>query len=78
MDDKKRLLESVKYGATERLSDGIVPYQSAHLDGVESEKLLSGHHNVHTSPQAILELRRILHHQLTRYGAQPKQPDEKP
>ena len=78
LDDKKRLLESVKYGATERLSDGIVPYQSAHLDGVESEKLLSGHHNVHTSPQAILELRRILHHQLTRYGAQPKQPDEKP
>lgn len=42
-------------------SDGFVPYTSAHLDGAASELVVipSGH-SVQTTPQAILELRRIL------------------
>ena len=78
LDEKKQLLESVKYGATDRISDGIVPYNSSHLEGVESEKVLTGRHNVHTSPQAILELRRILHQHLARYGVTQAPPDRQP
>lgn len=78
LDEKKQLLESVKYGATDRVSDGIVPYDSSHLEGVESEKVLTGRHNVHTSPQAILELRRILHQQLARYGVTQAPSDRQP
>lgn len=78
LDEKKQILEAVKYGATDRVSDGIVPYSSSHLEGVESEKILTGHHNVHTSPQAILELRRILHQQLSRYGTTQEPPDRQP
>lgn len=44
----------------EQMSDGIVPYQSSHLDGAVSEKIISGGHSIHESPDAILELRRIL------------------
>ena len=47
-----------------RISDGIVPYASAHLDNALSEKVLTGNHSVQASPQAVLELRRILHEQL--------------
>lgn len=78
----QQLLEQVSQGATERVSDGIVPYRSAHLEGVESEKILAGKHNVHTSPQAILELRRILHRHLAENGnpsdASSKTNDEQP
>ena len=42
------------------MSDGIVPYQSSHLEGSVSEKVFSGGHSIHESPDAILELRRIL------------------
>ncbi|PZU34419.1 MAG: hypothetical protein DI574_13390, partial [Acidovorax sp.] len=41
-------------------SDGVVPYASAHLDGAQSEKVIPSWHNVQESPQAILEIRRIL------------------
>ncbi|MEN3978447.1 alpha/beta fold hydrolase [Acinetobacter sp. CWB-B33] len=43
-----------------QMSDGIVPYQSSHLEGSVSEKVFSGGHSIHESPDAILELRRIL------------------
>lgn len=49
---------------TERLSDGIVPYTSAHLDGAASETVISGSHSIQASPQTILTLRHILHQQL--------------
>lgn len=49
---------------TEKLSDGIVPYTSAHLDGAASETVISGGHSIQESPQTILMLRRILHQQL--------------
>ncbi|SOD53371.1 hypothetical protein SAMN06296416_102377 [Pseudoxanthomonas wuyuanensis] len=44
--------------------DGLVPYRSAHLDGAESEKAIVSWHSVQETPQAILEIRRILHEQM--------------
>ena len=42
-------------------SDGLVPYASAHLDGAASELVVTpSGHSVHATPQAILDLRRIL------------------
>ena len=56
--------EDISQALTERLSDGIVPYTSAHLDGATSETVISGGHSVQANPQTILTLRRILHKQL--------------
>ncbi|WP_425503443.1 esterase/lipase family protein [Rhodanobacter panaciterrae] len=41
-------------------SDGVVPYQSAHLAGADSELAIPSWHSVQDTPAAILELRRIL------------------
>jgi pimeloyl-ACP methyl ester carboxylesterase len=41
--------------------DGLVPYWSSHLDGAASEKVLHAGHSVQETPQAVLELKRILH-----------------
>lgn len=41
-------------------SDGLVPYTSAHLDGAASELVVRSGHSVQETPEAILELRRIL------------------
>lgn len=56
--------ESINQALTERLSDGIVPYTSAHLDGAASETIINGGHSIQSNPQTILTLRRILHEQL--------------
>lgn len=44
-----------------KCSDGFVPYTSAHLDGVESELIVPFGHSAHEHPQAVEEMRRILH-----------------
>ncbi|UKE72642.1 esterase/lipase family protein [Xanthomonas graminis] len=44
--------------------DGLVPYRSAHLQGAESELVITSGHSVQETPQAILEIRRILHAQI--------------
>lgn len=49
---------------SDRLSDGIVPYKSAHLQGAATETVISGGHSIQSNPQTILTLRRILHEQL--------------
>lgn len=54
----------ISQALTESLSDGIVPYTSAHLDGAASETVINGGHSIQTNPQTILTLRRILHQQL--------------
>jgi len=41
--------------------DGVVKYMSAHIDGVESEKIIHSGHSVQGNPEAILEVKRILH-----------------
>jgi pimeloyl-ACP methyl ester carboxylesterase len=42
--------------------DGVVPYTSAHIDGVVSELVVPADHtHVHHHARAVLEVRRILH-----------------
>ena len=41
-------------------SDGVVPYESSHLDGAASELVVKSGHSVHCNPLAIQEVRRIL------------------
>lgn len=48
-------------GPLEQSSDGVVPYLSAHLAGAQSERVIVSGHSVQETPQAILEIRRILH-----------------
>jgi hypothetical protein len=42
------------------LSDGVVRYESAHLEGVGSEKVVQSSHSMQAQPETILEIRRIL------------------
>jgi len=45
--------------------DGVVRYESAHLDGVDSEKIVyHSEHSTQGTPEAILEVKRILFEQL--------------
>lgn len=53
-------------------SDGVVPYQSAHLEGAVSEKVVESGHSVQETPQAIAELRRILHEDMATYESRGK------
>ncbi|WP_373332180.1 esterase/lipase family protein [Thiopseudomonas alkaliphila] len=45
-------------------SDGVVPYKSAHLPGAVSELIIPSWHSVQETPEAIVEIRRILHQHL--------------
>lgn len=47
-------------GDTPDSSDGIVPYWSAHLDGVQSEKIVPFGHSVQACPECAVEVKRIL------------------
>lgn len=44
----------------EQSSDGLLPYTSAHLPGAQSELVITSGHSVQETPEAILEIRRIL------------------
>lgn len=50
--------------ALEHSDDGLVPYWSAHLEGAVSEKVITSWHSVQETPEAVLEVRRILHEDL--------------
>ena len=41
-------------------SDGVVPYWSSHMEGAQSELIVSSGHAAHQNPKAIEEVRRIL------------------
>jgi pimeloyl-ACP methyl ester carboxylesterase len=47
-------------GPIETGDDGVVQYESAHIDGVKSELVVRWDHSVQGQPEAILEVRRIL------------------
>jgi pimeloyl-ACP methyl ester carboxylesterase len=47
-------------GPPEGLSDGVVRYESAHLEGVASEKVVRSGHSAQDKPETIEEVRRIL------------------
>lgn len=53
------------------ITDGIVPYYSAHLEGAQSEKIIHGGHSIQYSPEAVLELRRILRLHLKELNISP-------
>ena len=53
-------------------TDGVVPYTSSHVDGVESEWIVKSGHSVHQSPAAIRILARILHQHLEENGKNVK------
>jgi pimeloyl-ACP methyl ester carboxylesterase len=64
------------FGETDEDSDGVVPYWSAHIAGVDSEIVVAADHvHVHHHPLAILEVRRILEEHWkdvrTRLGVMP-------
>jgi hypothetical protein len=48
-----------------------VRYESAHLDGVASEKVVHSSHSTQGAPDTIEEVRRILRDQVERW-AQPR------
>ncbi len=48
----------------EERDDGVVMYTSAHLEGVDSEKVVLSGHSVQDNPVCILEVRRILREHL--------------
>ncbi len=47
-----------------RAGDGVVAYQSAHVDYVESEFIVRSKHSCLNQPATIEEVRRILHEHL--------------
>lgn len=51
-------------------TDGIVAYESSHLDGVESELIVKSGHNVQEHEAAVRELIRILREHLAAHDAQ--------
>ena len=52
----------------DKSDDGLVPYWSAHLPGAQSEKVIISGHSVQETPQAVLEVRRILHRDIDDVG----------
>lgn len=47
-------------GPLDESSDGVVPYTSSHLDGVDSELIVPGDHGAYKTPEAVAEIKRIL------------------
>ena len=51
-------------GPPQGQDDGVVRYESAHLEGVASEKIVRSTHSTQSTPATILEVRRILYEHL--------------
>ena len=51
-------------GPPQGQDDGVVKYESAHLEGVASEKIVHSTHSTQSTPATILEIRRILYEHL--------------
>jgi hypothetical protein len=47
-------------GDTPNSSDGVVAYSSSHLDGAQSERIVSSDHGAHQNMEGIEEVHRIL------------------
>ena len=56
------------------LNDGVVAYRSAHLEGVESEKIVRSSHSLQSNPATILEVRRILREHVRAHEASSSRP----
>jgi Alpha/beta hydrolase family len=51
-------------GPPQGQNDTVVKYESAHLEGVASEKIVRSTHSTQSTPATILEIRRILYEHL--------------
>ena len=58
------------------ISDGWVSYESAHLEGAESELLVPARHDAYSHPKAIAEIKRILFEHAD-FGAPGAGPDDR-
>jgi hypothetical protein len=59
------IIPTLQDGPLERRNDGVVEYQSAHIDAVESELVIEHQgHSTQSNPLAVREVRRILLEQL--------------
>lgn len=54
------IIGSLRPSGIDKTTDGIVPYRSAHLDGVVAERVVRSDHGVQKDPEAIREVRDIL------------------
>jgi hypothetical protein len=54
-----------RVGALLGQTDGVVAYESAHIDGVVSERIVHSTHSTQNHPDTIEEMRRILREHLT-------------
>jgi pimeloyl-ACP methyl ester carboxylesterase len=52
-------------------NDGVVAYESAHLDGVASEKVVRSSHSTQSEPDTIHEVRRILREHVVETAEKP-------
>jgi hypothetical protein len=62
-------------GPLDSASDGVVKYQSAHVDGIDSELVvISPHSGMQAAPATVEEVRRILHAHAERSSCPPPTP----
>ena len=54
------IISVIGEGPVSGKTDGVVAYESAHLEGVASEKIVRSSHSTQGEPDTILEVRRIL------------------
>ena len=54
------IIAAVGEGPITGKTDGVVAYGSAHIEGVESEKIVRSGHSTQGHPETIEEVRRIL------------------
>jgi pimeloyl-ACP methyl ester carboxylesterase len=57
---KHSIISVLGEGPVSGKTDGVVAYESAHIEGVESEKIVRSSHSTQGEPATILEVRRIL------------------
>jgi triacylglycerol esterase/lipase EstA (alpha/beta hydrolase family) len=55
------IIGQIRPGPVETGSDGVVAYASSHLDGAESEAIVRFGHESFLHPDAVTEIKRILH-----------------
>jgi pimeloyl-ACP methyl ester carboxylesterase len=58
------IIAALGIGALTGRSDGVVAYESAHIEGVESEVVVQSSHSTQGTPATIEEVRRILREHL--------------
>jgi hypothetical protein len=54
------IIGSLRPTGVDKTTDGVVPYRSAHIDGVVDERVVRSDHGVQKDPEAIREVRDIL------------------